>query len=527
MNALFKEAPEAITNTFAVAEMCEVKLPFGENNYPVFTMPPEISTEVKDNSDYLKNQCIRGMHERYEIEYLDSKARSEDSEEKAIELSDRVDFELGIIAKTGFNDYFLIVADFMSWARDEGIPVGPGRGSGAGCLVAYLLGITDIDPLRFGLLFERFLNPERVSPPDFDIDFCMRRRSEVIEYVREKYGRDCVANIITFGTFGAKMVMRDVARVRDLPYAEADKLAKMVPDDLNISLDEALAKSPEFNAEYERNPIAKQIVDTGKVIEGMVRNVGTHAAGVIIADRPLKELVPLTTQDGVLTTQYPKDPVEDLGLLKMDFLGLKTLTVIAEAESHIRKKQDLEEFRVTDAPLDDERTFALLNEARTIGVFQLESDGMRRLCRQMTISNVDEIIALIALYRPGPMDWIPDYIKGKEDPSTIQFPHPLLEDVCSETYGVMVYQEQVMEAARRIAGYTLGGADILRGRWERKNPRRWPSSVRFLSKGPRRPTTSGLRKPTIFSTFLRNSRVMDSTSRTLRPMASSVIKPLI
>ena len=262
------------------------------------------------------------MQERYSIEYLAEDLRSEDSEEKGRELSERLDYELGIIAKTGFNDYFLIVADFMRWAREEEIPVGPGRGSGAGCLVAYLLGITDIDPLRFGLLFERFLNPERVSPPDFDIDFCMRRRGEVIEYVRDKYGRDYVANIITFGTFGAKMVMRDVARVRDLPYAEADKLAKMVPDDLNISLDDAIEKSPEFKKEYENNPIAKQIVDTGRVIEGMVRNVGTHAAGVIIADRPLKELVPLTTQDGILTTQYPKDPVEELGL-KMDFLGLK------------------------------------------------------------------------------------------------------------------------------------------------------------------------------------------------------------
>ena len=493
MNALFKEAPEEITITFAVAVMCEVKLPFGENNFPVFTMPPEISTEVKDNTDYLKTQCIEGMLE-LPSRLPSSDQRTEDTDEHVIELSERVEYELGIIGKTGFNDYFLIVADFMSWARDEGIPVGPGRGSGAGCLVAYLLGITDIDPLSFCLLFERFLNPERVSPPDFDIDFCMRRRSEVIEYVREKYGRDCVANIITFGTFGAKMVMRDVARVRDLPYAEADKLAKMVPDDLNISLDEALAKSPEFNAEYERNPIAKQIVDTGKVIEGMVRNVGTHAAGVIIADRPLKELVPLTTQDGVLTTQYPKDPVEDLGLLKMDFLGLKTLTVIAEAESHIRKKQDLEEFRVTDAPLDDERTFALLNEARTIGVFQLESDGMRRLCRQMTISNVDEIIALIALYRPGPMDWIPDYIKGKEDPSTIQFPHPLLEDVCSETYGVMVYQEQVMEAARRIAGYTLGGADILRRAMGKKKPEEMAKQREIFVKGAKETNDIGPKK---------------------------------
>ena len=482
MEDLFREVPESIVNTFAVAEMCEVKLPFGENNYPVFTMPPEIKTEVSDNIEYLRKLCIEGLHQRYEVTYEEASERAEeDSQVK--ELSERLDYELGVIGKTGFNDYFLIVADFMNWAREKGVPVGPGRGSGAGCLVAYVLGITDIDPLRFGLLFERFLNPERVSPPDFDIDFCMRRRGEVIEYVRDKYGRDCVANIITFGTFGAKMVIRDVARVRDLPYAEADKLAKMIPDDLNISLEDALAKSPELAGEYKNNPIAKQIVDTGRVIEGMVRNSGTHAAGVIIADRPLKELVPLTKQDGILTTQYPKDPVEELGLLKMDFLGLKTLTVISETEAHIRKKEGLEDFRVTGVPLEDVPTFKLLNDAQTIGVFQLESEGMRRLCRQMTISNVDEIIALIALYRPGPMDWIPDYIKGKEDPSTIQFPHPLLEDVCAETYGVMVYQEQVMEAARRIAGYTLGGADILRRAMGKKKPEEMAKQREIFVKG--------------------------------------------
>lgn len=485
MEDLFREAPESITNTFAVAEMCEVKLPFGENNYPVFTLPPEIKTEVSDNVQYLSNLCIEGLKKRYQVDYQPKDERVEDDTLEN-ELSQRLDYELGVIGKTGFNDYFLIVADFMNWARKNGVPVGPGRGSGAGCLVAYVLGITDIDPLRFGLLFERFLNPERVSPPDFDIDFCMRRRGEVIEYVREKYGRDCVANIITFGTFGAKMVIRDVARVRDLPYAEADKLAKMIPDDLNISLEDALTKSPELASEYKNNPIAKQIVDTGQIIEGMVRNSGTHAAGVIIADRPLKELVPLTTQDGILTTQYPKDPVEELGLLKMDFLGLKTLTVISEAETHIRKKKGSENFRVTTAPLEDEPTFKLLNDARTIGVFQLESEGMRRLCRQMTISNVDEIIALIALYRPGPMDWIPDYIKGKEDPSTIQFPHPLLEDVCAETYGVMVYQEQVMEAARRIAGYTLGGADILRRAMGKKKPEEMAKQREIFVKGAKK-----------------------------------------
>ena len=482
MEDLFREVPESIVNTFAVAEMCEVKLPFGENNYPVFTMPPEIKTEVSDNIEYLRKLCVEGLQERYEVAYEEASDR-EQEDSQAKELSERLDYELGVIGKTGFNDYFLIVADFMNWAREKGVPVGPGRGSGAGCLVAYVLGITDIDPLRFGLLFERFLNPERVSPPDFDIDFCMRRRGEVIEYVRDKYGRDCVANIITFGTFGAKMVIRDVARVRDLPYAEADKLAKMIPDDLNISLEDALAKSPELAGEYKNNPIAKQIVDTGRVIEGMVRNSGTHAAGVIIADRPLKELVPLTKQDGILTTQYPKDPVEELGLLKMDFLGLKTLTVISETEAHIRKKEGLEEFRVTGVPLEDVPTFKLLNDAQTIGVFQLESEGMRRLCRQMTISNVDEIIALIALYRPGPMDWIPDYIKGKEDPSTIQFPHPLLEDVCAETYGVMVYQEQVMEAARRIAGYTLGGADILRRAMGKKKPEEMAKQREIFVKG--------------------------------------------
>ena len=288
MEELFKEAPEAITNTFAVAEMCDLKLPFGENNYPVFTLPPEIKTKVKDNVEYLKHLCIEGLKDRYDETYLPEEDRSEDTDERVKELSERIDYELSVIGKTGFNDYFLIVADFMGWAREQDIPVGPGRGSGAGCLVAYVLGITDIDPLRFGLLFERFLNPERVSPPDFDIDFCMKRRAEVIEYVREKYGRDCVANIVTFGTFGAKMVVRDIARVRDLPYAEADKLAKMVPDDLNITLEQALEKSPEFKDECKNNPIAKQIIETGQVIEGMVRNVGTHAAGVIIADRPLK-----------------------------------------------------------------------------------------------------------------------------------------------------------------------------------------------------------------------------------------------
>ncbi|MFP6899663.1 MAG: DNA polymerase III subunit alpha, partial [Opitutales bacterium] len=465
MEILFSEVPESISNVFAVAEMCEVKLPFGEDHYPVYSLSPEISSKFSDNAKYLRNLCLKGLKERYDLKYLSPDERPEKGDEesaKVVELSERIDYELGVIGKTGFNDYFLIVSDFIGWAREKAIPVGPGRGSGAGCLVAYLLRITDIDPLRFGLLFERFLNPERISPPDFDIDFCMRRRGEVIEYVREKYGRECVANIITFGTFGAKMVVRDIARVKDVPFVEADRLAKMVPDDLNVTLEDSLKKSPDFKREYDSNKVAREIVDMGKVIEGMVRNVGTHAAGIIIADRPLRELIPLTLQDGVLTTQFPMGPVGKLGLLKMDFLGLKTLTVISDAEKNVRRTSGNAKFRVDRLSFEDEPTFQLLNEARTIGVFQLESDGMRRLCRQMTINNVDEIIALIALYRPGPMEWIPDYIRGKENPATIQYPHPLLEDVCRETYGVMVYQEQVMEAARVIADYTLAEADILR-----------------------------------------------------------------
>lgn len=463
MERQFKEVPEAILNTSAVAEMCELEIPFNENRYPVFQLPPEITIE---KPDYLRDLCFQGLKNRYNIDSAQPD-QAEDPELAKL-LLERIDYELGIIKKTGFVDYFLIVWDFIDWARRQGIPVGPGRGSGAGCLVAYLLGITDIDPIRFKLLFERFLNPERVSPPDFDIDFCMRRRGEVIEYVREKYGKNCVGNIATFGKFGAKMVVRDVARVLNLPYAEADKIAKMVPDDLNITLEDALAKSSEFRRESETNPVAKKILEHGKIIEGMVRNVGTHAAGVIIADRPLSDFVPLVVQDNAITTQFPKGPVEDLGLLKMDFLGLKTLTVIDDAVQNIRQTEST--FSIAEISMEDPPTFQLLNDGKTIGVFQMESPGMQSLCRQFNLSQIDEIIALIALYRPGPMEWIPDYIRGKNDPSTVKFPHPLLEDVCRETYGVMVYQEQVMEAAKIIAGYSLGGADILRRAMGKKDP---------------------------------------------------------
>ncbi len=458
MARVFSEVPESITNTQLVAEMCELAIPFpkGSERYPKYPLPPEVKT---DRADYLKQLCVEGLQRRYAVDY-DKPEKAKDPEQAKI-LTERLDYEISIIGKTGFIDYFLVVWDFIHWAREHGIPVGPGRGSGAGCLVAYLLGITNLDPLRFKLLFERFLNPERVSPPDFDIDFCMRRRGEVINYVRQKYGEQCVANIITYGTLGAKMVIRDVSRVHDLPYVEADRLAKMIPDELNIALKDAIEKSGELRGEFERNPVARKIIEQGLVLEGMVRNTGKHAAGIIITDTPLDEFVPLTLQEGDVTVQFDMNAVGKLGLLKMDFLGLKTLTVIADAVDNVRRTAD-PKFDIEAVGFDDPKTYALLNSGRTTGVFQLESGGMQALCRQIGLSSIDEIVALIALYRPGPMEWIPDYVRGKKDPSTVQFPHKLLEDVCRETYGVMVYQEQVMEAAKIIAGYTLGGADMLR-----------------------------------------------------------------
>ncbi len=458
MAALFSEVPDSVVNTQLVAEMCELAIPFpkGSERYPKYPLPVEVKT---DRAGYLRDLCIAGLRRRYSVQYEHPESAPDPA--LARTLVERLDFELGIIGKTGFIDYFLVVWDFIDWARRQDIPVGPGRGSGAGCLVAYVLGITNLDPLRFKLLFERFLNPERVSPPDFDIDFCMRRRGEVIDYVRAKYGNECVANIITYGTLGAKMVIRDVSRVHNLPYAEADRLAKMIPDELNITLEDALKKSTELRDEVAKNPTAKKIMDQARVLEGMVRNTGKHAAGIIITDRPLQEFVPLTEQEGDVTVQFDMNAVGKLGLLKMDFLGLKTLTVIADAIENIRRTAD-PKFDIEKIPLEDPKTFALLNSGRTTGVFQLESGGMQNLCRQINLSTIDEIVALIALYRPGPMEWIPDYVRGKKDPSTVKFPHKLLEDVCRETYGVMVYQEQVMEAAKIVAGYTLGGADMLR-----------------------------------------------------------------
>ncbi len=363
--------------------------------------------------------------------------------------------------RPGFISYFLIVADFIRHGREKGISC-VARGSAAGSIVTYLLEIANVDPIRYGLLFERFLNPERVNPPDIDIDFADDRRADVIEYVREKYGRDAVAQIITFGTMGAKSVVRDVGRVMGLPYGDCDRLAKLIPAELKMTLEKALKQSPEFKEAYENEEVTRELIDTAFILEDLTRNASVHAAGVVIGPEPLVNLLPLKLDDsGTLVTQYAMNPVGDLGLLKMDFLGLKTLTVIRNTCEMVKRTQGIE-IDIDQLPLDDKKTYDLLNRAETLGVFQLESGGMRDLCKKFQISSVEHITALVALYRPGPMDLIPDFIKRRHGEIKIEYEHPLLESISKETYGILIYQEQVMQAAQLLAGYTLGGADLLR-----------------------------------------------------------------
>jgi DNA polymerase-3 subunit alpha len=369
--------------------------------------------------------------------------------------------ELKVIEKTGFISYFLIVGDFVRYGHERGIAC-VARGSAAGSLVTFLLEISNVDPIRYGLLFERFLNPERVNPPDIDIDFADDLRADVIDYVRKKYGNDSVAQIITFGTMGAKSVVRDVGRVMGLSYGECDRLAKMVPFDLKMDLAKALKQSPELKEAYEKEEVTRELIDTARVLEDLTRNASVHAAGVVIGDQPLVNLLPLKQDDdGALVTQYAMNPVGELGLLKMDFLGLKTLTVIRNTCEMVKTTKAIK-VPIDHLPLDDEKAYDLLNKANTLGVFQLESGGMRDLCRKFQISSVEHITALIALYRPGPMELIPEFIKRRHGEVKIEYEHPLLEKICRETYGIMVYQEQVMQAAQVLAGYTLGGADLLR-----------------------------------------------------------------
>ncbi len=448
MRALFPDHPEAITNTLVIADRCNLALEFGVSKYPEYPAPEGKTREV-----YLRELCYKGLHDRF------GERAGTDTE-----LVKRLDYELGVLEKAGFVSYLLIVWDFIHFAKKRGIPVGPGRGSAAGSLAAYVLGITDIDPLQFGLIFERFLNPERVSPPDIDVDFCKDRRGEVLEYVRQKYGERRVSQIVTFNKMNAKSAVRDVGRVIGLSYGEADRLARMIPagpGQQNITLTESALANPELRRAIDTEPATRQLWDHAILLEGRSRNFGVHAAGIVIGDRDLSEYVPLRRdpKEKEVITQYPMGPLNDLGLLKMDFLGLRTLTVLHDAEALIRQR--VPDFSLTQIPLDDAATFALLNRAETIGIFQLEG-GMTGFCKQFDFKSIDDIIALSALYRPGPMDLIPDYIKRKKGLAKIRYEHPLLEEVCADTYGVMIYQEQVMAAASRLAGYSLGQADLLR-----------------------------------------------------------------
>jgi len=444
MRAAFREFPEACDNTLRIAERCSFQMEFGKPKFPNFDSPDSRSRE-----QYLRDLCYEGLRRRY-----GERAGSDPA------LAQRLDYELSVIEKTGFTSYFLIVWDFIRHAKEIGIPVGPGRGSAAGSIIAYVLGITDIDPLRFGLIFERFLNPERVSPPDIDVDFCMDRRGEVIDYVRRKYGERAVSQIITFGTLGAKSVVRDVGRVLGWSYGEGDRIAKMIPAELNIDLAKAVEKSPELKNALETEAPVRQLWDYATVLEGLSRNAGVHAAGVVIGDRPLDEFVPLcASKDNETVTQFAMGPLTDLGLLKMDFLGLKTLTVMSEAERLVRIQDP--GFQLSSIPMDDKAAFDLLNTGEVVGVFQIDG-GMASWCRSFDFQSLNDIIALNALYRPGPMQFIPDYIERKKGLKKVEYIHPLLEQVCAETHGIIVYQEQVQRAASVLAGYSLGEADLLR-----------------------------------------------------------------
>ncbi len=451
MQALFAELPEALKNTVAVAERCNLELKFGQILLPKYTVP-----EGHTLDSYLRKLAEEGLRQRFE--------------NPGPEVVERLNRELTVVEKMGFAGYFLVVWDFISFAKSRGIPVGPGRGSAAGSLVAYSLGITNIDPLRYGLLFERFLNPERISMPDMDIDFCYERRGEVIEYVTKKYGEENVSQIITFGTLGAKAVIRDVARAMGMTYADGDKIAKMVPNTLNITLEEALHDSAALREAAEKRPEVGELMETARVLEGLTRHASTHAAGVVISNEPLIEHLPLYKgAKGEITTQYAMGAIEKIGLLKMDFLGLRTLTVIANTARLIQESRGVR-LDVDRIPLDDANTFHLLGEAKTFGVFQLESTGMRDLLRQLRPNRLEDIIALVALYRPGPMQLIPDFIERKHGRTKVVYDHPLMEEILKDTYGIMVYQEQVMRIASDLAGFSMGEADILRRAMGKKNP---------------------------------------------------------
>ncbi len=458
MSALFADIPEALANTLEIAKRCNLTLTLGKNYLPQFPTPNGESLD-----DYLASQAHEGLLKRLQVLYPDESVRAA----KLPEYEARLEFETKIIIQMGFPGYFLIVADFINWAKHNGVPVGPGRGSGAGSVVAYSLGITDLDPLKYALLFERFLNPERVSMPDFDIDFCQEGRDRVIEYVKQKYGRDAVSQIATFGTMAAKAVIRDVGRVLDLPFNFVDGIAKLIPLELGITLKDALEKEPQLQERREKEEEVNQLLELALRLEGLTRNVGMHAGGVLISPGKISDFSPIYCQaDGAsLVSQYDKDDVEAVGLVKFDFLGLRTLTILEMAITSAntqRAAQNLEPLSFETIPLDDKASYNLLKTSNTTAVFQLESRGMKDMLKQAKPDCFEDIIALVALYRPGPMDLIPDFCRRKHGLQRVEYPHPLAEPVLKETYGIAVYQEQVMQIAQVVAGYSLGGADLLR-----------------------------------------------------------------
>ena len=455
MIEVFKDVPEAIENTLKIAEKCDVDIKLGEIQLPYFKVP-----EGYNDQSYLRKLCLDGLEKRYGKKY----------DEVDQEKQERLDYELSVIDNMGWPSYFLIVADFVVWSKARDIVVGPGRGSAAGSFVSYLLGITNIDPLKYGLLFERFLNPERVSMPDIDLDFADTRRDEVIEYVEKKYGKDKVSQIITFGTMAARAAVRDVGRVLDYSYDYCDKLAKMIP--MFFKLEDALKSVDELKDMYQNDPYAKQLLDYTKRIEGVARHASTHACGVLITKDSLTNYTPLqyaSSSDRSIVSQYSLHPVEDLGLLKMDFLGLKNLTII-ESAINIIKKTKGDRIDIDKIPLDDQKTLEVFQKGSTTGVFQFESSGMKRYLRELKPTQFEDVIAMVALYRPGPMEWIPDYINGKHGKKKITYLHPKLKPILDTTYGVALYQEQVMKMAQELAGFSMGEADILRKAVGKKIP---------------------------------------------------------
>lgn len=465
MQALFHDLPEALENSLKIADKCRVEIDFKSKHYPVYLPPGDYSKEdqAKAVETYLWKLCEEGIPVRYTPERL-AKVKEIYPERDPMEVvRERLKYEMNVIVPKGMSDYLLIVWDFINWAKRSGIPMGPGRGSGAGSIVLYLIGVTDIEPLRFHLFFERFINPERISYPDIDVDICMDRRGDVIRYTLQKYGKDNVAQIITFNTMKARMAIKDVGRVLSVPLPKVNEIAKLVPEDLNITLEKALEKDQDLRQLYEMDEEAQRIIDIGQKLEGSIRNQGIHAAGIIISGEPLMQHIPLcTAKDSEMpVTQYSMKPVEMVGMLKIDFLGLKTLTAIQKCVDAIQESTG-KAIDWVNLPLDDKPTFALLNQGKTLGIFQLESGGMQDLARQLHLDKFEEIIAVGALYRPGPMDMIPSFINRKHGREPIEYDHPWMKDILAETYGIMVYQEQVMQIASKLARYSLGEGDVLR-----------------------------------------------------------------